>query len=126
MASETEYMEQLNSAVIGFKRWIAQNRQELVSGGATTVIARYSGEGDEGCLEEEIDFLNNDGQPVKAYKSEALLELFEALHDELAPDRYEDNTGGGGEFQVDVASGRLTHESYSLYIERSYNSLEEY
>ncbi len=123
---KTEYMEKLNSSVTGFKEWIAQNRQALLSASVATIIARYSGEGDEGWLEEEIDFLDSDGQRVKAYKPEALVDLFEALHGELAPEGYEDNDGGGGEFHVDVATGRLTHESYSLYVERSYNGLEEY
>jgi hypothetical protein len=119
-------MERINSnAVSQLKAWIAAHREKLLESKIVTIIATYCGEGDEGWL-DYVDFLTDDGNLAKAFKPETLWALFEALHEELAPEGYGNNDGGGGEFSLNVATGKLTHESYFLCTERSYNDLEEY
>lgn len=119
-------MENSDTAVSQIKGWISMNREQLLKAGITGIIARYSGEGDSGALEDEIDFLTTDERPARPYEPDVLTELFEKLHDELSPDGYENNDGGGGQFQIDEKTGVLTHESYFVYTERSYNEVEEY
>jgi hypothetical protein len=118
-----------NTAVNKLKAWVAARREELLGGGIATIIARYSGEGDQGWLDQDIDFLTGDVNAAKPFELDALetlRPLFEALHDELAPPGYENDDGGGGEFTLNVATGVLTHESYFFCTERSYNAAEAY
>ncbi len=113
-------------AVNALKRWVQANRAELLSGGIATIVAFYSGEGDEGCLDDYLELQDKDGTSLESETPEGLHELLEALHDDVAPAGYQDNEGGGGEFRLDVETGAITHEAYYLVVERSYLAVEEY
>ena len=119
-------MENSVTAVNQIKSWITANRDQLLQAGIVHIVARYSGEGDEGSLEDEIEFLTADEHLADPYEPDTLTTLLEQLHNELSPEGYENNDGGGGEFQINVTTGILTHESYFVYTERSYNKVEEY
>lgn len=113
-------------AVSQVKEWVLKNRAELLNAGIITIVATHSGEGDSGSLDETVEFLDKNGNMVEAEPEDALFSLLEALHGEIAPLGYENNEGGGGEFRLDLETGTITHESYYLTVERSYNALEEY
>lgn len=113
------------SAVTQWKAWVKEHRSDLTQAGIATIAASYSGEGDEGRL-DYVEFLNPEGNPAVPFQENIVRELLEALHEELAPAGYEINEGGGGEFTLNVATGALTHESYSLSTERYYNPAEKY
>ncbi len=113
-------------AVRQVKDWIRQNRAELRTAGVHTIVAFYSGEGDEGCLDSYLEVVNSEGKAVNTKIVDGLYPLLETLHDEIAPEGYENNEGGGGEFRLNVEAATITHESYYLTVERSYSALEEY
>lgn len=114
-----------SSAVNQWKAWGTEHRSDLKQAGIATIAASYSGEGDEDRL-DYLEFLDSEDNPTEPFQEDAVQGLFEALHEELAPDGYEINDGGGGEFALNVATGVLTHESYSFCTERYYNPTEEY
>ncbi|MGH9771594.1 MAG: hypothetical protein ACRD4Q_07840 [Candidatus Acidiferrales bacterium] len=113
------------SAVGQWKAWVTEHRSDLKQAGIATIAASYSGAGDEGRL-DYVEFLDPEGNSAEPFQDDIVRELFEALHEELAPAGYEISEGGGGEFMLNVATGVLTHESYSLSTERYYNPAEEY
>ena len=108
------------------KEWVETNRAALLNSDVHTIVATYSGEGDSGCLDGYLDVVNSKGEPVNTNLVDDLYPLLEALHEEVAPFGYENNDGGGGEFRIDIETGLITHESYYLTIERSYDTREEY
>ncbi|MGH9772434.1 MAG: hypothetical protein ACRD4Q_12160 [Candidatus Acidiferrales bacterium] len=71
------------------------------------------------------DFIHIVGM-LHSHRRNTHRELLEALHEQLAPAGYQINDGGGGEILWHMATGVLTHESYSLCTECSYNAAEEY
>jgi hypothetical protein len=103
------------------KQWIRDHRKGLSTHHVATIGAVYHGENDEGSL-ASIGMLNQSGGLVSrdtaALFLDALWPLFEGLHAALAPQGYEINEGGGGEFRADVQTGALTHTSYDLVTER--------
>ena len=113
-------------AISQLKDWVTTHRTELLQSGIHTIVATYSGDGDSGCLDDTIEFVDGQGKAAQRYEAEDLYPLFEALYDALAPEGYENNEGGGEEFSVEIAAGSITHESYYLTIERSDNFVEEY
>jgi hypothetical protein len=119
-------MTEAKQAVRQAKEWIRTNRATLLQAGIITIVATYSGEGDSGCLDDEVEFLDKLGSPVGTKVPDDLYDLLEALHEEAAPEGYENGEGGGGEFRFDVDAETITHESYYFIVERSYNAIEEY
>jgi hypothetical protein len=54
-------MEEIdNSAVSQLKAWVAAHREKLLESKIATIIAAYSGEGDQGWL-DDVEFLTDDG-----------------------------------------------------------------
>lgn len=118
-------MDQQKDAVRDIKHWRLEHRDSLMAAGIATITGCYSGEGDDGAL-QYVEFLDPFGERAKPFEEETMTGLFEALHDELAPEGYENNDGGGGEFRLDIATGAINHESYFLYTERTDNPEEIY
>jgi hypothetical protein len=108
------------SAVDQLKQWLSSSRQELIDAGVVAIIGTYSGEGDDGRF-EEIRVIGGDEQDIEYKLPESVEGLIEQLEPELAPQGYENGDGGGGEFRLEVESGKITHESYFLSINRVYH-----
>ena len=113
------------SALDQLKQWLSSSRQELKDAGVVAIIGTYSGEGDDGRF-EEIRVIGEDEQDIDYKLPESVEGLIEQLEPELAPQGYENGDGGGGEFRLDVESGKITHESYFLSITRVYHLPEEH
>ena len=113
------------SAVDQLKQWLSSSRQELRDAGVVAIIGTYSGEGDDGRF-EEIRVMGEDERDIDCKLPESVDGLIEHLEPELAPQGYENGDGGGGEFRLDVESGKITHESYFLSITRVYHLPEEH
>lgn len=77
--------EERVTAVNQMKSWLAANREQLLEAGVVQIVAGYSGEGDEGSL-NEIEFLDKEARLMNFEELESLLPLFEKLHEELSPD----------------------------------------
>ncbi|WP_158790022.1 hypothetical protein [Granulicella sp. L60] len=52
--------------------------------------------------------------------------LLEELVEELATPGYQDNDGGGGEIQLVVDTGTITHGSYYHVVERNPDEYQEF
>ena len=113
------------SALDQLKQWLSSSRQELKDAGVVAIIGTYSGEGDDGRF-EEIRIIGEDEQDIDYQLPESVEGLIEQLEPELAPQGYENGDGGGGEFRLEVESGKITHESYFLSITRVYHMPEEH
>jgi hypothetical protein len=122
-------MESKESSVGQLKQWIRDHHKDLSTHHVATIVAEYHGEGDEGCL-GSLGVLDQSGglvpRETAALFFDALWPLFESIHDALAPQGYEINEGGGGEFRADVQTGTLTHTSYDLVTERVDRFEEKY
>jgi len=113
------------SALDQLKQWLSTSRQELKDTGVMAIIGTFSGEGDDGRF-EEIRVIGEDERDIEYKLPESAQGLIEQLEPELAPQGYENGDGGGGEFRLEVESGKITHESYFLSITRVYHMPEEH
>lgn len=113
------------TALDQLKQWLSSSRQDLKDAGVVAIIGTYSGEGDDGRF-EEIRVIGEDEQDIDYKLPECVEGLIEQLEPELAPQGYENGDGGGGEFRLEVESGKITHESYFLSITRVYHLPEEH
>src|SRR3954462_2454856 len=95
----------------------------LASHGVKRVRATYEGCGDSGSLEDPEYF----GEENTSIAASALGELHEQVADffyDLVDRRhgdYENNEGGGGDFEWDLTADGLVHEHYDCFTERDYS-----
>ena len=96
----------------------------LTTYGVKRVRATYEGCGDSGSLEDP-EYFGEGNAPILA---EAIGEWHDKVADFLYDliDRrhggYENNEGGGGDFEWDLTAEGLIHEHYSCFTERDYST----
>lgn len=115
--------DETRSKIDQLKRWLAENQTMLKTAGVATIVATYGG--DEGSFDgaEAVDDEGGDTDYTVPAEIQALLQT---LADVLATPGYQDNDGGGGEIQLVVDTGAITHESYYYSVERHPDECQEF
>ncbi|MGB8479586.1 MAG: hypothetical protein WCE63_12225 [Acidobacteriaceae bacterium] len=112
-------------AVAELKKWVAANKQALVGQGIASITGEYSGEGDSGQL-DLVYATSTNGEFTEYDVPHRVEQLFEVLSEELPPDGYENNDGGGGKITVELDSCIVTLEHYWRVTDTEYEEPKEF
>ena len=105
------------------KKFIVEHKAELDSAGVTGFEVYYSGEGDEGQVEDVLVLYSPEAMadPDRNDKYSLPSEIKKILNDLEPEDSYGDNEGGGGTVTFIVETGKVVHSHYDRVIECSYD-----
>lgn len=113
------------TAVEQLKAWFATNRDMLAESGVASIEATYSGSGDEGFYNGSSVCMANDNAQRYALTDRAETLLSEAIDELTGETGYENGEGGGGSLTLDVATGKIVHQSYYYLTEKHDDEEEE-
>jgi hypothetical protein len=86
------------------------------------ITARYSGSGDEGCV-DEVCYFGTGGEPID-FNDEMLAGLVDELFQYVTPVGFETNDGGDGEIHVDAATQKVVVEHNQNVVHQESNTYE--
>lgn len=89
--------------------------------GATRLVVPYNGHGDEGTVEPPVAYASDTELALPV----ALAKAIQAAAQLLLPSGYENNAGGFGELELDVAERKITRD-HNWRIEDVECEMEEY
>ncbi|MGB8479530.1 MAG: hypothetical protein WCE63_11900 [Acidobacteriaceae bacterium] len=112
-------------AVAELKKWVAANKAALVGQGIASITGEYSGEGDSGQL-DLVYAASAKGEFTEYNVPHRVEQLFDVLSEELPPDGYENNDGGGGKITMKVDSGIVALEHYWRVTDTEYEEPKEF
>lgn len=107
------------------KKELKQIGAELFLLGVARVVGEYSGEGDSGDM-ETISYFDINNEPVKSNKkiTEHKEQLIQCLW-QFIPSGFENNEGGFGEVDFEIAQNRVMCKHNERITETNYTETEE-